>query len=102
MSDPAPFRAGRVRPMWSLSRHYWLAKRMAKATGVDLEAAMDEARLTQSDWAEMVRQCRGCGWREDCERWLDQPHDDAPRRIPRGCANREKFDRLRSALSEDS
>lgn len=95
----APLRDGRVRPMWSLSRHYWLAKRMAKATGVDLAAAMDVAALTQSDWADMVRRCRGCAWREGCERWLDTC-EKGERPVPGGCENREKFQRLKTVLEE--
>lgn len=80
-------------PLWSLTRHYWLAQRMARATGVDLAGAMEKAELTQADWAAMVQRCRGCAWREGCARWLDTPTDDL-RDVPATCRNQIKFQSL--------
>ncbi|WGW05118.1 DUF6455 family protein [Tropicibacter oceani] len=97
-ADPQPFR-----PLGPERRHYWLAKRMAKATGVDLESAMDQGELTQQDWASMVTTCRGCAWTQGCRHWLNQPHslgNDAPRSLPEGCANRAPLANLRNAAQE--
>lgn len=83
----------RPRPLWSLTRHYWLAQRMARATGVYLAAAMETAELTQTDWASMVQRCRGCTWRSGCEHWLDDPSDQR-REVPDTCANQHRFQKL--------
>lgn len=102
MADPLKTTRA-VRPLWSQTRHYWLAKRMAKATGLDLCAAMDRAALSQADWAQMVTRCRGCGWRESCERWLDRAPDGsgAPRDIPQTCANAHRFAALKNVLERE-
>ena len=99
-ADPQPFR-----PLGPERRHYWLAKRMAKATGVDLENAMEQGDLTQQDWASMVTTCRGCAWTKGCKHWLSQtqPQDedkDTPRSLPKGCANRTPLANLRAAAQE--
>lgn len=84
-------------PLGDRTDHYWLISRMAKLTGTDLVKAMDAAQLSQTDWAEMVEDCRGCDWSAGCERWLDrttEPQQEAPG----SCVNRARFTALKTAL----
>lgn len=85
---------GYMRPLGDPVRHYWLAKSMAKATGVDLVAAMDEGRLSQRDWADTVERCRGCGWTDGCDQWLDGQVCGRAE-VPKACMNAELFERLK-------
>ncbi|MDJ0823585.1 MAG: DUF6455 family protein [Paracoccaceae bacterium] len=84
-------------PLGEVNQHYWLALRMAKATGVDLAQAMDADLLDQEGWSQMVTRCRGCVWAKGCTRWLDIPHDDL-RALPTSCVNRDRFAALREDL----
>lgn len=81
--------------------HFWLAQRMAKVTETDLVKAMQRAELSQEDWADMVRQCRGCDWgrSKGCERWLSGQMD-AVDEAPDSCDNRDKFVAMKQALEE--
>lgn len=94
-ADRAPFS-----PLGPETRHYWMAMRMAKATGVDLVAAMDEGLLSQAGWARLVTRCRGCPWTEGCDRWLASPTEDT-RPLPESCVNHKRFAALQAALTED-
>ena len=76
--------------------HYWLALRMAKATGADLTGAVEAHTLEQADWATMVERCRACTWAEGCQRWLSDP-ENAQASVPVDCANQDRFSAL-SAL----
>jgi len=58
------------RPLGDENRHYWLAVSMAKATGTDLQSALDEGRISHADWADLVTRCRSCQWVEGCDCWL--------------------------------
>jgi sulfatase maturation enzyme AslB (radical SAM superfamily) len=89
-----------VKPLGDSKTHFWLAQRMAKITETDLVQAMEKAKLTQADWAEMVSHCRGCDWVSGCERWLGKHSDDVVEKAPGGCVNREKFLSLKQALDE--
>ncbi|WP_101067776.1 DUF6455 family protein [Roseovarius salinarum] len=85
--------AERLKPLGPPRRHYWLLKRMARATGTDLVRARHAGSLDGPDWAEMVQRCRGCGWAGGCARWLRaEPHREVP---PHGCANRARLARLK-------
>lgn len=85
--------------MGDQTRHYWLVQRMAKATGVDLVAAMRDGALTQDDWAGIITCCRGCAWTEGCTEWLDKPIDDT-RAFPQACINRKRLAGLQAKLDE--
>lgn len=92
-----------VKKLGESNRHFWLAQRMAMVTDTDLVQAMEKAELSQEDWAEMVRDCRGCDWEKGCERWLisQQADADSPNeQAPDLCVNREKFLSLKQALEE--
>lgn len=89
--DHSPFE-----PLGDENEHFWLVQRMAKATGTDLVAAMDDGALTNEDWSAMVQHCRGCAWADGCHHWLDQPGTDRPRGVPQTCVNHERFARLRA------
>lgn len=82
------------RPLGDPRRHFWLAQSMAKATGVDLTAAMQEGRIAQEDWADLITRCRGCAWAEDCADWLDTLQDGAAE-APAACVNADVLARLR-------
>ena len=86
------------KPLGDPVKHYWLARSMAAATGVDLAAAYDEGRLTQDDWAEMNTRCRGCDWERDgaCGRWLSFHEDPGSAKAPQTCDNADVFTRLRA------
>ena len=73
--------------------HLRLVHGMAQATGIDLVAAAAEGRLTQADWAGLVRVCRGCGRAGDCARWLSRK-GVAPV-APPICLNRARLEALR-------
>ena len=89
-----------MKPLGETKTHFWLAQRMAKITETDLVRAMEKAELTQDDWSEMVRQCRGCDWASGCKRWLDSHSAETVEKAPGGCVNREKFLSLKLALEE--
>jgi hypothetical protein len=88
-----------ARPLGNSNLHFWLVSRMAKLTETDLVEAMRKAELTQADWAEMVNRCRGCGWSEGCQSWLDDHPGPLPA-APDRCLNRERFQALKKALEE--
>lgn len=87
-----------MRPLGPQRDHYWLALSMAKATGVDLQAAIDAGRFSQEKWAATVHRCRGCEWAGDCPHWLQEnaEHDAAPDT----CVNAKLFTSLRNAQDE--
>ena len=82
------------RPLGDETEHYWLVKRMARATGTDVIAAAGTGRLDQEAWAAMIERCRGCTWTDECRRWLDRP-EERTRPTPRPCLNRTEFEALR-------
>ncbi len=78
-----------MKPLGSERTHYWLALGMAKAAGVDLQAAIDEGRFNQREWARSVERCRACLWEGECATWTRDTSDaDAP---PETCANARIF-----------
>ena len=74
-------------------RHYWLVKGMAKATGVDLVGAVEQGRLTASEWAQTVQSCRACDWVDGCSDWLKM--GGIATVPPRSCRNRARMAMLR-------
>lgn len=86
-----------MKPLGDSNRHFWLAQRMAKTTGADLVAAFQQGELVQTEWAQMVQNCRGCDWTEGCERWL-KGHESSCT-VPKKCANCGRFAELQ-ALGE--
>lgn len=88
--------ADAVAPLGDERHHYWLVRRMAKATGVDLAAAHEAGELPQELWSDMVQRCRGCGWEREgggCARWLSlQVPGEAT--APEPCVNRDRLDAL--------
>ncbi|WP_309301306.1 DUF6455 family protein [Roseovarius sp. TE539] len=78
---------GRVmKPLGNERRHYWLLKRMAQTTGADPVAARANGYLDCADWSRMVQRCRGCAWRDACDRWLAET--TAAPAAPKPCRNR--------------
>lgn len=87
-----------VKPLGDKKRHYWLAQRMAKATGADIVGAHEAGELPQEEWAEMVQNCRSCDWTEGCVRWLQRnPSADE---APEYCGNCERFAELQAETGE--
>ncbi|MGH1424474.1 MAG: DUF6455 family protein [Pseudooceanicola sp.] len=82
-----------MKPLGDVKRHFWLVKRMAKANGVDVNAAVRSGQLSESDWADVVTRCRTCSHPDTCEYRLAEgelAQDHAPR-IPDFCENRDLF-----------
>lgn len=89
-----------MRPLGRQNTHLWLAQRMARLTETDLVAAMQAAKLSQSDWAAMVGECRGCDWTDGCKNFLSL-QDAAPlAKAPDTCRNQARFSALKTALEE--
>ncbi len=83
-------------PLGDIREHLLMVRRMARATGVDLNAAMHEGVLKQDDWSQMVTNCRGCQRAEACARWLSghELGDTGRDRAPEYCENRASFDQM--------
>lgn len=87
-----------MKPLGSEREHYWLALSMAKAAGVDLQAAIDSGAFDQATWAKTVHRCRSCQWAGDCKGWLmEHPEIDA---APETCVNAQLFSTLKQAQAE--
>ena len=70
-------------PLGDIRQHLTLVRRMARATGVDLDDAMQDGQLSNKDWADMVTNCRGCSNVAACQARLQAlelagSHDHAP------------------------
>lgn len=87
-----------MKPLGETKRHYWLAQKMAKATGADLVAAHQAGDLPQEEWAELVQNCRTCDWTEGCDRWLKE-HPEAET-VPETCVNCGRLTELQAEASE--
>lgn len=89
-----------MKPLGDRNAHFWMVQRMAQVTDTDLVAAMQQAELSQEDWAEMVEQCRGCDWETGCCKYLES-HERADQHeavAPEPCQNRKRFLQLKDAL----
>jgi hypothetical protein len=87
--------------MGDIHTHLQLVRRMGRATGVDLVAAEHDGEITQSDWAEIVTNCRGCACARACDRWLTQQAlDGGIARPPEYCENSATFHRLARVAAE--
>ena len=87
-----------MRPLGPQRDHYWLALSMAKAAGVDLQAAIMSGHFDQKKWAKAVHQCRGCAWGHDCSDWLKA--NRAVGAAPESCVNAKVFAALKAAQEE--
>jgi hypothetical protein len=76
-----------------IERHVGLVRRMAAATGADVDGAMARGTLGLEEWSEAVRRCTGCARPGACGAWLDA-HPVAPE-TPDYCRNGDFLDRLR-------
>lgn len=74
--------------------HFWLAQRMAKEVGVDLNAQTRQGHLDQADWAAMITRCRGCEWANGCATWLEQQNGGSD--VPSSCVNVDQFRALKA------
>lgn len=83
-----------LRPLGPEIDHYWLALRMSRTVGVDLQQAIDSGSFSQQAWADTVTRCRGCAWGADCPSWLDA-HDRVDS-APQTCVNAGLFDSLKA------
>ncbi len=84
----------RPRKLGARLKHFWLAQRMAKRTGVDLSTAYETGDLTQNEWSKLVTRCRGCDWAEGCQRFLNAGGAEL-RPIPVTCENSDTLQRLK-------
>ena len=83
-----------MKPLGPERDHYWLALSMAKAAGVDLQAAIDSGRFSQEKWAATVQRCRGCDWGGDCPHWLRE--HPTTEQAPKACVNAKLFSTLKA------
>lgn len=91
-----------MKPLGRFKRHFWLAKRMAKATGTDLANAREAGQLRQPEWAAMVTRCRSCSEPERCTRWLAAAEQSGRRaEAPSFCLNGDRFSEVRRALNPE-
>ncbi|WP_170466612.1 DUF6455 family protein [Ruegeria arenilitoris] len=79
--------------------HHRLVLRMGQVVGSDIVAEHRQGRLSQEDWAEMVRRCQGCEWACRCKDWLQ--NREFAQDAPETCPNREKFAVLRAQQGRD-
>jgi len=73
---------------------------MAKATGTDLQAALEEGRISHADWADLVTSCRACTWVEGCACWLAK-QEAGGAEAPESCHNAAFFAEARDGQSVD-
>ena len=73
--------------------HFRLILRMGQASGTDVVAVHRKGHLTQQKWAEMIYNCRGCGWADKCPDWLDK-HETVDS-VPQTCRNQQQFASLK-------
>ena len=82
-------------PLGDVSDHLHLVRRMARATGTDLTAAMHDGDFSAEDWALMVTNCRGCACAGACrDRLAAMERNGTYSDAPDYCENRASFDRL--------
>lgn len=82
-------------PLGNVSDHITLVRRMARATGTNLSAAMQDGTLATDDWARMVTNCRGCTCAETCRsRLTTLDLMEMQTSAPEYCENRATFDQL--------
>lgn len=82
-------------PLGPISDHLSLVRRMARATGVDLAAALQDGAITSAEWAQMVTNCRGCANAVGCRvRLAALEIADQQDAAPDYCENRAGFDAL--------
>ena len=82
-------------PLGDVSEHLTLVRRMARATGVDLAAAMHDGDIDNQDWTQMVTNCRGCTCVDGCRATLEALEiSDETSPAPDYCENRVTFDFL--------
>ncbi len=96
-----PKTARRPAPLGDEVAHYWLAQRMARATGTDLVGATADGKLTQEEWSEMVLRCRGCQWTNGCQSWLEDLSAEGERAPPVTCVNHKRFEALHATHQRD-
>ncbi|WP_269149751.1 DUF6455 family protein [Ruegeria lacuscaerulensis] len=88
-----------MQTLGAVMTHLRLVLRMGQATGADVVSAHRQGRLSQEDWASMVRACQGCAWARCCPDWLDQ--NKGATQAPRTCPNRARFATLRSGKTRE-
>ncbi|SMO64946.1 DUF6455 family protein [Ruegeria faecimaris] len=82
-----------------LMTHLCLVLRMGQATGTDIVRAHNKGRLSQEDWAEMIRLCQGCGWAAACPDWMERHPDVAG--APQTCPNKHQFAALKAIQMQE-
>mgnify|MGYP006306941775 CR=1 FL=1 len=89
-----------MKPLGGERRHYWLALGMARATGADLQEALESGRITHGDWAAVVTACRGCAWADGCDCWMRAQDPDGASAVPRACPNADFFERVLAGAAQ--
>ena len=63
-------RMGMVLGLGDPSRHFWLARSVARVMGLDLGAALARGDLQRDAYRAMIDRCRGCALVEGGQTWL--------------------------------
>lgn len=76
-------------------------RRMARATGIDLQAKLREGRITPDDLSDRIQSCSRCTALGACKGWMDMQRttgDGAAARTPGFCRNKPWFDGLGAGI----
>lgn len=76
-----------------LSRHFWLARSMARTVGLHFGDALRDGRMTSDDYARIVASCARCSAIQPCMAWLGNGANHGTE-APAFCRNAETFKRL--------
>jgi hypothetical protein len=52
------------------SRHFWLARSVARVMGLDLGEALARGALPRAEYRAMIDRCRSCALVDACQNWL--------------------------------
>ncbi len=88
-----------MKPLGKANHHFWRVQKMARATGIDLVAAVRSGELSPQDWADMVQSCRACDWAEQCRHRLK--NGQSLGHVPAECANCDWFEALENAQQKE-
>lgn len=86
--------------MGQIMRHMRLVLSMGRATGVDLVDAHACGRMSQADWAGMVRRCQSCSEAQVCYDWLARNDTCGP--TFETCPNRAMFGQLKQSKRQET
>ncbi len=82
-----------MKPMGDERKHYWRVLKAAKISGVSLQYALDNGKISKSDYAQMITKCRRCPEPAKCAAQFAEPQ--VTTQLPDFCVNRDTFAALK-------